>query len=545
MKFVALIWLAFGSLASLLALSDDTHVQMVKPPANSDTAEFGFDVALVRGQLYVGAPGDDAGAVYVYDTNGKLRNTLHASDGAEGDRFGAAVDGEGAFTVVGAPASAGETGAAYVYSNSALGVQEQRLTLVPEPLTGMTDRFGWALEMAADTLLVGAPGPYITKNPGEEQGSAYIFERNGNEWLQTERLTTPTNTGPGTLSREFGRAVAVTPDGTRVAVGEPGLRLFDPLRGQVHLYLKGPSGWELEQTLAGQPTEAADIPRFGHALALSGQMLAIGAPAAPYGLGSFIPPQHGQVQIYQLQASPQGPMWVQTQTLESPVTEDFDSFGDSVALAGHRLYVGAPTTDITLEDAGQVYVYELHAGLWEHVLSLRHNDPQVLSLAGGALDANANSVLAGIEPEQEFSEHANAGVIYFEAPNASVFEWDHVEPGLSYGPFPVAELEVDGLFTAGSRLFLDVQFAHEIDGQQMLVVGSELLNRSYLGGVLIPFPHAVLSGPSHSGDSASHEYLLPPRLPSGDELWFQLWAQPSGMHAPPWVATRALHGVAP
>lgn len=104
-------------------------------PANTDQSYFGWSVAVENNVAIIGAPFvevtrsgySDAditpGAAYVYRYEGGIwreRHRLAASDGAAGNRFGAAVAMSGRSAIVGAPApyfyGRNEGGAAYVYT---------------------------------------------------------------------------------------------------------------------------------------------------------------------------------------------------------------------------------------------------------------------------------------------------------------------------------------------------------------------------------------------------------------------------------------------
>jgi hypothetical protein len=151
----------------------------------------------------------------------------------------------------------------------------------------------------------------------------------------------------------FGRAVALS--GTRLAVGAP-RRLDAPglRRGIVYVYeLAGPT-----------PTVPARIlycpasilyGEFGTSVALSGNQLAVGAPrGAPFDAQHLV---GGFVFLYDLSStSPETP-WL---SLNAPLQGG--RFGQSVALAGQTLVVGADRQFVEDLTAGAVFVYDLADG---------------------------------------------------------------------------------------------------------------------------------------------------------------------------------------
>jgi hypothetical protein len=72
------------------------------------------------------------------------------------------------------------------------------------------DHLGWSVAIKDDVIVVGAPedGPL-----GEESGSAYVFRRSGNQWVQEAKLI-PSD---GDSEDYFGWSVAT--DGSFVVVG--------------------------------------------------------------------------------------------------------------------------------------------------------------------------------------------------------------------------------------------------------------------------------------------------------------------------------------
>jgi len=226
---------------------------------------FGDVVALSSDatRLAVGAIGDDstatgiggnqadntarnAGAVYVFSRTGTTwvqEAYVKASNTGAGDLFGnsVALSADGTQLAVGArfedssargvggaqgDNAALESGAAYVFSRTgATWVQEAYLKASN---TGATDYFGYALSLSADgaRLVVSATNEDSSAtgldgdgadNSAAEAGAAYVFSRSGTAWVQDAYVKAPT-TGAGDV---FGYSVALSGDGTRLAVGAP------------------------------------------------------------------------------------------------------------------------------------------------------------------------------------------------------------------------------------------------------------------------------------------------------------------------------------
>ena len=134
------------------------------------------------------------------------------------------------------------------------------------------DTFGESVAASENYLVVGAPGnDVIFGTLVADMGAAYVFVRNvADEWIQQARLTpidggTPVS-GP---AAGFGGSVAIS--GQMVLVGAPGERA-------VYVYHEdGAGGWPHFQKIV---SPSSDL--FGAALAVSGDRLIVGAQDAVY-----------------------------------------------------------------------------------------------------------------------------------------------------------------------------------------------------------------------------------------------------------------------
>lgn len=182
-------------------------------PTSGEGDGFGASVATSGETIVVGAPGeasaatgvngdelDDtapgAGAAYVFErVEGEWVQTayLKASNAEAGDRFGFAVGIHGDTIVVGAeredsgdPSNEGDNGAtdagaAYVFDRVG-GVWEQTQYLKASNVAEGYF-FGANVTMNDSTLVVGSPGE--SSIGGEDSGAAYIFTFVDGEWTQT------------------------------------------------------------------------------------------------------------------------------------------------------------------------------------------------------------------------------------------------------------------------------------------------------------------------------------------------------------------------
>lgn len=369
--------------------------------ANNAEAEdlFGLSVALEGELLVVGAPEEDgesggvngpdgndapgSGAVYVFrrrDEAWHQEAYLKAEFPAVADGFGRSVAldyaGGASRIAVGAwhdsnsavgtnpklrDTAASNSGAAYVFEYRD-GGWEQVSYLKPSN-TDFADSFGEAIAIAGDTLVVGAPleSGAVGKINGDQAnndafaaGAAYVFEYDaGNDaWYQRSYLK------PNDVRAEqrFGNAVAVQ-RGT-VVVGsftEPNSAtgvnsdIADEVAeesGAVYVFANVDDEWTQQAYLKASNTGSRD--RFGHALALFGETLVVGAPleASAAGLVSADQaddeaPGAGAAYVF----SRSGETWRFDDYLKASNPEAGDNFGAAVAFDGKHVVIGAPYED--------------------------------------------------------------------------------------------------------------------------------------------------------------------------------------------------------
>ena len=188
-------------------------------------------------------------------------------------------------------------------------VEEALLTIpdLPEPDPG--SRFGVALALEGDLLVVGAPSqrPRGASDCLEGCGSVHVFERLGPEWEHVVELPPPSHYA----GLQYGSALAVS-DGT-VAIGEPSA---DSNRGAVDLFENRNGHWQQVRTV--QPDQPVQNSGFGSAVALDHETLAVA--------------ESERVHVFESDPSSE---WILTS--DSRTTAGF--FGNRIALRGDTLVV--------------------------------------------------------------------------------------------------------------------------------------------------------------------------------------------------------------
>jgi FG-GAP repeat len=318
---------------------------------------FGVSVAISGDTIVVGATQLDLynlgqGKAYVFVRSGATWNQkqkLTASDGAVGDRFGQAVAISGDTIVVGASHDNGflttDQGSAYVFVRSgsywSYWIEQQKLTASDGTAY---DFFGWSVAISVDTVVIGAWQDDISSK--NDQGSAYVFVRSGSSWSQQHQLTA----WDGLADDRFGFSVAIS--GDTVVVGA----YFDDIyrdscscnqhnRGSAYVFVRSGGSWSLPHKLTASDGAADDV--FGWSVAISGNTIVVGARTDSIGGNTY----QGSAYIFVRSGS----SWDQHQKLTASDGAAFDTFGDSVAISGNNVVVGARGDN---NNRGSAYVFE-------------------------------------------------------------------------------------------------------------------------------------------------------------------------------------------
>jgi len=408
--------------------------------SNTDSQDaFGNHIALsADGQtLAVGAPNEDgnavgvngqannngapnSGAVYVYTRNGSqwvFQAYVKASNTNASDSFGTAValSADGNTLLVGAPEedsdaigtngnalsnAALSSGAAYVFQRSSGSWSQTHY--VKASNTGAGARFGSAVALSGDGnwFVVGARGEDgmatgVNSVPvdysANASGAAYAYQRTVTGWILRAYL----KGNEASANDNLGRSVAISDDGSRVAVGAAGedgsaagvggsVDNVSSNSGAVFLYARNGNAWSLEAYVKASNTDVGDF--FGSDVALSGDgaTLAVGAPfEASQSIGSLNGDQtdnslmqSGAVYLFDLQNG----VWVQRAYVKASNNRAGTRFGHAVSLSndGRLLAVGAAfednsglgfgvnalNNDESAPNSGAVYLLERMGNPW-------------------------------------------------------------------------------------------------------------------------------------------------------------------------------------
>ncbi len=440
--------------------------------SNADDGDFfGWYVAISGDTLVVGTDSEDsnttgingdqsdnssiqAGAAYVYtrdDSGWSQQAYLKASNTEILDRFGRSVAISGDTLVVGAVGeasnatgvngnqsdnSAMQAGAVYVFNRSGSGWSQQAYLKASN--TEMFDRFGTAVAISGDTLVVGvypeagnATGINgdQSDNSAEFAGAAYVFIRNGTTWSQQAYLKA-SNTEK---HDRFGFSVAISGDTVVVgsngedsnATGTNGDENDNSAAnaGAAYVFTRNEMRWSQQAYLKASNTGVGDD--FGASVAISGDTLIVSAKLENSNATGINGDQSdnskieaGAVYVFTRNDT----VWSQQAYLKASNTDAGDMFGISVEIFGDTLVIGAypeasnatgingDQSDNSADFAGAAYFFTRSGTVWSQRAYLKASNTE-------AFDGFAHSV--------SISDDTLVAGALFEDSNASGVNGDH------------------------------------------------------------------------------------------------------------------------
>lgn len=288
--------------------------------------------------------------------------------------FGHSIDIHGGRAVVGSPTTLVEgafVGSAYVFNHDGTQWLEQDRLLGGTVQEGA--RFGWSVAIHGDTIAVGQP-QYVHPWPYSHRGAVRIFEYLANHWHETQAFLSDAGWS------QLGTSVALSE--RYLVVGAPYEYFEGETRGAVHVYRRVGNIWVLEQRL--RPPETEDAYQFGWSVATRAAHIVVGSPA-------WSQNKIGSAYVFERV----GARWQQIAQLQSdpPIV----GFGWSVSLSPSDIAVGAPWPAVS-SDRGAVYVYSRQS-LSDPPKRLLHPEPlfsvRSWETLGRSVSLDGDSLLCG------------------------------------------------------------------------------------------------------------------------------------------------------
>jgi len=381
------------------------HFKLVSPTAGNDFDSFGDSIAIEGNIMVVGAPFEEGasngtsserpiyqGFVYVYSRASEedassewiLEARLTVDDGKGHTFFGNSVALSKGAMIVG---STGGYGSAYIFrrtlsdDGSVAWIEEATLASPvgeAEEVNELvwSDQFGSSVAMDGDLVAVGA----WQDNVGI--GCVYIFSRTTTDgyastWTQQAKLLVDDFEDNSNASGGFGASVAISGETVVVSCYDK----FHTGVWKVYVYALTQSSWKLQSVL----TESNAVNNDLGNVAISGNVIVVGVRSDDSGNGDA----SGSAYIFERF----GTEWVVQLQLKSPNGYIQDHFGDSVAISGNTVAIGANGNDKNGANSGTVYVFSKDGTTWIERDQLSPSD-MVHGSFGYKVDISGNTVVA-------------------------------------------------------------------------------------------------------------------------------------------------------
>jgi hypothetical protein len=357
--------------------------------------------------------------------------------------------------------SAENSGAVYVLVRSTAGNWSQQAYIKASNTGGCDcpseddwpegDVFGRVVALSADgnTLAVGAPleDSDATGVNGDQEnnnapsaGAVYVFVRDANgEWSQQAYIKASNSE----QADFFGSSIALSGDTLAVgayressaATGVNGDQADNTRKfaGAVYVFTRDLTGaWSQEAYIKSSDGPGYGLPElFGWSVALSGNTLAVGARWSSH-LPNYSAPSAGAVYVFKRDSAG---LWSEPAYIKASNTDRGDSFGNSVALSGEWLVVGAPfessnatgingNQDDNSAQSGAVYVFRFDGMGWNQQAYIKASNTGELDGFGWTVALSENgsglvvgapwedSIAKGINGDQSDNNAENSGAIY-------------------------------------------------------------------------------------------------------------------------------------
>ncbi|WP_419931727.1 fibronectin type III domain-containing protein [Candidatus Poriferisodalis sp.] len=351
-----------------------------------------------------GSP-DTTIAGYEYEFRTQVAK-LTASDAATGDRFGYALAIDGDTMVVGAQDDDSTRGAAYVFTRQAAMWNQVAKLTASDAAVG--DRFGSSVAIDGDTVVVAA---VLDEHGGAASGSVYVFTKPASGWVTTSGNVKLTAADAAT-SDSFGYSVAI--DGDTIIAGAPDSDDNGSNSGSVYVFTKPASGWVT--TSGNVKLTAADATAgdsFGWSVGVDGDTIAVSASHDDADVSGV---DSGSVYVFTKPASG----WVTTSGNVKLTAADAaagDRLGYSVAISGDTIAVAADgdDDDIGGVDSGSVYVFTKPASGWVTTsgnVKLTAADAAAGDRLGYSVAISGDTILAGAIHDDDAGSDSGSAYVF-------------------------------------------------------------------------------------------------------------------------------------
>jgi hypothetical protein len=266
-----------------------------------------------------------------------ISKKLLSSDPANYDNFGKSVSIAGDYAIIGVSEDADNgnfSGSAYIFKRSGKNWVEQDKLIASDGTD--IDLFGNSVSISGDYAIIGADHD---DDNGNNTGSAYIFKRSGENWVQQDKLIA----SDGAEITYLGRSVSIC--GDYAITGS--YHDDDNGSGSAFIFKRSGEDWVQQDKIIA--SDGASYDNFGNSVSISGNFAIIGASCDDDNGNNS-----GSAYIFKRS----GKNWVELDKLIASDGTETAYFGNSVSISGGYAIIGAFLDDDTGRYSGSAYIYK-------------------------------------------------------------------------------------------------------------------------------------------------------------------------------------------
>lgn len=398
--FITLIIL----LTSLLSINAQNWEEISKslsiPYLNASNEQFGASIDIDGNYAVVGAPGynNNSGRAFVlyFDgTNWAKIATLTQSSPIEGLNVGYSVSISGDNIAVGCSTYPTLVhGKVFVYTKPTTGWQDMTETaVISNTSSGYYSYFGKSVEITNDIIIVGEENLSI-------QGRVNIYKKPGTEWTNMTNTSAVLSATNLSSSDHFGASISY--DNDIIVVGAYSNSTNGASAGSAYVFEKPITGWEnMTESAILTATDVEAYDKFGFKVAISGDYIAISS-IGDDDSGS----NNGAVYIFKKPLSG----WTNATEDQKLTTSDSPSsaeLGKSLKMENSTLLIGS---NYESSYVGAMYCFTESAGIWSNTATIRATDRNTYDYFGADFAVSGNNILIGKYGDP--SNFKNSGSVY-------------------------------------------------------------------------------------------------------------------------------------
>ncbi len=325
--------------------------------------------------------------------------------------------GEGSLANPDDPSDQGASlsGTAYVWQRDPQGGW-QRVAFLKAPNANASDLFGYSVAVSGEKIVVGAPfessasTTNTSDNTASHAGAAYVFRREGTQWLFEAYLKAPAPQADAL----FGWDVAI--EGDVIVIGAPGTDDMASNSGEAFAFRRVGTTWSLDGALREDAAGQGGLgDALGESVAIASGVIAVGARNGEVA-GSPIP-NTGTARIYVFGLA----TWSFVQEVAASDPFLGAQFGTSIGMTATRLVVGASAVGVA-NQAGGAYVFSRVADSWAFEQKLTADTPTSGDEFGAVVDISGDTIAvgayredgpgSGLDPVNRTDTSTDAGAVY-------------------------------------------------------------------------------------------------------------------------------------